>query len=143
MKRPPLTPKQARFVEEYSLDHNGAAAAVRAGYAPKSSRVAACKLVAKANVQAAVAVREADAAKVLNLTREDVLAALQKAYGDARAQSDPWGVMILAAREVARICGFYAPERHQVAVTSTPAAAAMVAKFNAMTDTELIAILEG
>ena len=60
-----------------------------------------------------------------------------------RARRVTLRVMILAAHEVARICGFYAPERHQVAVTSTPAAAAMVAKFNAMTDTELIAILEG
>src|SRR5438874_2404004 len=95
-----LTPKQLRFVEEYGLDHNGAAAAVRAGFAPGSARVTASRLLAKANVQAAVAEREAEAAKTLNITREDVLAALQKAYEDARAQSDP-AVMVAAAREIA------------------------------------------
>ena len=34
-----LTPKQARFVEEYLIDLNGKQAAVRAGYAVKAAEV--------------------------------------------------------------------------------------------------------
>ena len=33
-----LTPKPARFVEEYALDHDRAAATVRAGYSPRTAR---------------------------------------------------------------------------------------------------------
>ena len=36
-----LTPKQARFVEEYLIDLNGKQAAVRAGYAAKGPK---CRL---------------------------------------------------------------------------------------------------
>ena len=49
-----LTPKQQRFVEEYLVDSNGAAAAVRAGYSPKSAKVIACKLLTKAHVRTAL-----------------------------------------------------------------------------------------
>jgi phage terminase small subunit len=34
-----LTPKQARFVEEYIVDLNGKQAAMRAGYSPKTAEV--------------------------------------------------------------------------------------------------------
>lgn len=50
-----LTPKEARFVEEYLIDLNGAAAARRAGYAAKSATVTASKLLSKPNVAAAIA----------------------------------------------------------------------------------------
>ena len=102
MKRPSLTPKQARFVEEYALDHNGSAAALRAGFALGSARVTASRLLSKANVQAAVATLDTQTAKQLNITRKSVLAALQKAYEDARKQDNP-AVMVAAAREIALV----------------------------------------
>ena len=37
----PLTPKEARFVEEYLVDVNGSAAAARAGYSKKTGYVVA------------------------------------------------------------------------------------------------------
>ena len=135
-----MTPKQLQFVEEYSLDHNGAGAAVRAGFAPLSARVTASRLLAKANVAEAVAVREAEAAKALNMTRQAVLAALQDAFDKARQGSDPMA-MVCAAREIAKICGFYSPERRQVAVTSA-GAEAMMARLEAMSDEELIALVD-
>jgi hypothetical protein len=136
MKCSTLTPKQARFVEEYSLDHNGAAAAVRSGYSPKSARVAASKLVAKGNIREAIAQREAEAAMVLNVTREGILAALLEAHNDARKQKNP-GVMVLALKQIILVCGF---QRHVVTVASTPAAAARTAGLNAMSDEELLAL---
>ena len=41
--------KQSRFVREYAVDCNGAAAAVRAGYSPRSAKVTASRLLTKAN----------------------------------------------------------------------------------------------
>ena len=49
-----LTPKQARFVHEYLVDLNGAQAAVRAGYSPKTSRSIASENLTKPNIRAAV-----------------------------------------------------------------------------------------
>ncbi len=134
-----MTPKQLRFVEEYSLDHNGAGAAVRAGFAPNSARVTASRLLAKANVAEAVAVRESEAAKSMNMTRARVLEALQDAFDKARQASDP-KAMVAAAREIAKVCGFYAPERRKVEVTSA-GARAMMARLEAMSDEELLAVI--
>jgi phage terminase small subunit len=63
MAREGLTPKQARFVEEYLIDLNGAAAARRAGYAPKRADVIGYENLLKPEIQAAIhaALRERSA----------------------------------------------------------------------------------
>ncbi len=38
-----LTPKQARFVEEYLIDLNATQAAIRAGYSAKTARAMGCE----------------------------------------------------------------------------------------------------
>jgi phage terminase small subunit len=47
MKNLFLTAKQTRFIDEFLVDSNGAAAAVRAGYAPGSAKVAASRMLTK------------------------------------------------------------------------------------------------
>lgn len=46
-----LNPRQQRFCQEYVVDLNGTQAAIRAGYSPKSAKVTASRLLAKANIQ--------------------------------------------------------------------------------------------
>ncbi len=60
--------KEERFVLEYQQDGNGAAAAVRAGYAPKSAKVTASRLLTKANVKAAL-----DKAREISTSRAQLL----------------------------------------------------------------------
>lgn len=50
-----ITPKIARFVEEYLKDLNGAGAAVRAGYSERSAKQRANELLVRDDVQAAIA----------------------------------------------------------------------------------------
>lgn len=50
-----LTPKQARFVEEYVVDLNGTQAAIRAGYAKKSATAEAARQLANVKVGEAIA----------------------------------------------------------------------------------------
>jgi phage terminase small subunit len=45
-----LTAKQQRFIEEYTVDFNGAQAATRAGYAPRSARITASRLLTNDNI---------------------------------------------------------------------------------------------
>ena len=59
--RPGLTPKEDRFVSEYLLDYNGAAAARRAGYGTGNPRAQAYQLMQKPEIQTALA--EAAAAR--------------------------------------------------------------------------------
>lgn len=69
----PLTQKEALFVEEYLVDLNGSAAAIRAGYSARSSRTIAAQILAKRNVQ--VALKAAIEARVqrTNLSADRVL----------------------------------------------------------------------
>lgn len=133
----PLTPKQARFIEEYVLDHNATAAALRAGFAPKSARVIACRLL-KANkaVQEAVAAQEALLAAEVGMTRQRVVQGLLEAVEMARERQEP-GAMIAAWRELGKMLGYYAPERVKVAV-----AEGRLNDFTLMSDESLQAIID-
>jgi phage terminase small subunit len=56
-----LTPKQARFVDEYLVDLNATQAAIRAGYSVKSAERIGLETLARPAVAAAI--REAEAAR--------------------------------------------------------------------------------
>lgn len=113
-----LTQKERRFVAEYPIDLNGAAAAVRAGYAPKSAKVTASRLLKKPAVRVALqdkverhieAVAEATASTDLNAAR--VLEELRRlAFSDPRALFDAQGnlkpLQELTAEEAACIGSF-------------------------------------
>lgn len=106
-----LPARQAQFVEEYSISHNGAGAAVRAGYSRRSAKVTAARLLTKANIRTALAVREAENARALAVTRERVLAEVRVAISIAALNGDAMA-MIAGWREVAKLCGYYAPNQH-------------------------------
>ena len=133
-----LSAKQARFVAEYLVDGNGAAAAIRSGYAASSAKVIACRLTKDNRVQAALqAQQSADAAR-LCLRREDVLAALLEAVDQARAQSNP-ASMIAGLREIGKMMGFYAIETKRVEVSV--AGQVDLNHLNRLSDAELLAII--
>lgn len=92
----PLTGKAALFVAEYQKDHNGTQAAIRAGYAPNSAGVTASRLLAKANVKAAIAnqteQRIAQVAHETGITLERTIRELGRiAYFDPRRLFDKDG----------------------------------------------------
>jgi len=49
-----MTPRQARFIDEYLIDLNGRQAAIRAGYAEKAAAQTASLLLARADIRAAI-----------------------------------------------------------------------------------------
>ena len=49
-----LTPRQARFVEEFMLDLNATRAAIRAGYSPRTADKIGSELLRKTRVAGAV-----------------------------------------------------------------------------------------
>ncbi len=52
-----LTPKQARFVDEYLIDLNATQAAIRAGYSTKMAGRIGQNLVVKSHIASAIAER--------------------------------------------------------------------------------------
>ncbi|MFZ5557679.1 MAG: terminase small subunit [Pseudomonadota bacterium] len=132
-----LSERQARFVEQFALHGNAAEAARAAGYASASARVTACRLLTKANVQAALQEKERQAEERLAMNRERVLEGLQEAVGMARVKAEPMA-MIAAWREVARVCGYHAPERKTIEVSAS--LRRMRSQIEEMSEEELLAI---
>ena len=135
-----MTPKQTRFVAEYLLDRCAAAAARRAGYSARSARITGSRLLTKADIKAEIASREALEASRLGLSRQQVIAEIQRAITVAHEQANPMA-QISGWREIAKMLGFYAPERREVKLSAE--GAALRAEYEALSDEELLAIASG
>lgn len=77
-----LTPKQARFVEEYLIDLNATQAAIRAGYSAKSANDQVGGLLAKPHIKAAI---EAARAARSEETKIDAAWVLKRLAAEAEA----------------------------------------------------------
>jgi len=92
-----LTPKQARFVDEYLIDLNATQAAIRAGYSEKTAAIIGHENLRKPNIAAAVAQRQEKLAAKLEVTAESIVAELAKLgfanmgdYMKATSGGDPY-----------------------------------------------------
>jgi len=130
------TPKQARFVDEYLLDRNGAQAAVRAGYSKKCAKEIAYELLTKPHIAAAVQNGMRETAERLQLSREALVEGLREAAEAAKARGDA-GEMIAAWREIGRLLNLYPSTRQAERATASENR-----NFRAMRDEDLHALLE-
>ena len=135
-----LSSKQQRFVEEYLVDCNGARAAVAAGYGLAGSRVAAHRLLTRANVQASIAARQGVDAKRLEIERQDVIAGLLEGIAMAKEQGNPTGV-IQGWATLAKLLGYFAPK--QVQVEARVGDLGGLGRMERMSDAELLAMMAG
>ena len=72
-----MSPKHQSFVSEYLVDSNAAAAARRAGYSDRTARQIATKLMAREDVQEAIAAARKDQQERTGITSDYVLSRLQ------------------------------------------------------------------
>jgi len=133
-----LTAKQQRFISEYLIDGNGARAARSAGYSENTARQIATENLSKPYIQAAIAVKQQETAVKLELRKEHVLLAHMEAINLARAQGQPMG-MISGARELGKLMGFYSSEAVEVSMKKN--GASLQARYESMTDAELMAVI--
>ena len=140
MPTPNLTHKQLRFVDEYMVDGNGAAAAVRAGYSARTARTIASAMLTKFDIRRALELRQAQLSAELKVTRSDVVRGLLEAFEMARSDRNP-GAMISAMTALAKMLGFYEPETKRVELGGDGARLRM--KFEALSDEELLLIASG
>ena len=136
-----LTPRRQRFADEYVLCGSGAEAARRAGYSEKTARAIAAELLTKPDVLSAIQALKAQNAAAFDVTRQDVIGGVLEAIAMARAAGDP-GAMLTGLRDLSRMMGFNEPETVRAVVVDT-ASAAYIAKFAAMSDAQLMAVVQG
>jgi len=73
-----LAPKQQRFCQEYIKDFNGSRAAIEVGWAKKSARITASKLLTNPNVQDYIAELQSKRAERTEVTVDKVVTELAK-----------------------------------------------------------------
>jgi phage terminase small subunit len=73
-----LTPKQTRFIEEFLLDLNATAAAIRAGYSKRTAKQKAWKLRETPEIKAAIATAIEARSERTEITADQVLEELAK-----------------------------------------------------------------
>ena len=103
-----LTARQAKFVDEYVISGNAAAAARAAGYSENGAKVTACRMLTKANLRKAIAQKQAAGAANFELRREHILAAIMQAIDMAKEYRKP-GIMVRGWTEIGRLLGYYDP----------------------------------
>ena len=74
----PLTARQQRFVQQYTIDLNATQAAIRAGYSPRGVAVNAHKLLRNAKIQAALVEIMAARSQRTEITADWVLTQLRE-----------------------------------------------------------------
>ena len=131
-----ITPRQAKFVDEYLVDGNGTQAATRAGYGAAGARVAAYRLLTNVAISSAIEARQRADATRLSIERETVLAQLLEAVEMARTQMNPAG-MVAGLREIGKLMGFYT---HRVKVNVDVTGQQERRRMEAMSDAELLAM---
>ncbi len=73
-----LTPKQARFVEEYLVDLNATQAAIRAGYSPKTAYSQGERLLKNVEVHRANQEAQEARSERTGITQDEVIQGLKK-----------------------------------------------------------------
>jgi len=76
-KKHTLTPKQARFAQEYLIDLNGTQAAIRAGYSARTAGEQASRLLGNVRVQNAITKAQQDRSERTRISQDWVLANLR------------------------------------------------------------------
>jgi phage terminase small subunit len=135
-----LSQKQERFVDLYAISGNSTDAALLAGYSAKTARVIGQENLLKPAIKYALEARQQAFRAELKITKDEVVSGLLSAIEMGRDQQNP-AVMIGGLAQIAKMLGFYEPER--VSVQLSAAGSHLKAKYEAMTDDELLEIIAG
>ena len=135
-----LTPRQEKFAKQYLLTGNGSEAARLAGYSQKTAGQMGYENLKKPEVIDAIRELQAGYAAQLQVTKDDLIAGLFSAIEMGRQQQKP-AAIIAGFVQIAKLCGFYEPEK--VNLTLNAGGKRLSAKFAAMSDDELLAIIAG
>jgi phage terminase small subunit len=133
-----LTEKQEKYVEARASGLQVKDSMVAAGMKPHDGTGNA--LEKHPGIKSMLKAEQRKNAYMLGLTREDVLKGMMEAIDDAKILSDPL-TQIAGWREVAKICGFYAPDVKKVEISGS--GKAVIDKMRQLSDAELLQIAEG
>lgn len=137
----PLTENQLRFVKNWASGDSIGNAYLRAGFDSPGTTTGGSRgyqLVKQPNIIAAYQREKAKYEEASQMTRKKVMDMLLESYETAKLMAEP-ASMVAAAREVGKMCGYYAPVETRVKVDVT--GNIVMNKLNNMTDQELLEVI--
>lgn len=133
----PLTERQLAFAREYAKGNSISVSMARAGFSVAQQSLG-YRMIKMPNVMAVVEAERKRYEEASQMSRKKVMDMLIESYEMAKMMAEP-ATMVSAAREVGKMCGYYEPRKVEISVT----AAAATGRMNALTDEELLKIIEG
>ena len=100
-----MNSRQRAFAREYAMDHNGSAAAIRAGYSSVRARHTARELLLKPDVSDAVAELDAVSAEELGVTKLWIVSTAKTLVERSLAGEIPATVGVRALEFLAKMSG--------------------------------------
>jgi phage terminase small subunit len=137
VENPDLTDNQKAYVENRAYGMNKQDAARGAGYSDAAKE--ALRLEQLPTITEALQAERSANARLSGFTRQDVLDGIKEAINDAKILADPQA-QIAGWREIAKICGHYAPEVKQHVLTSGQQA--VRGNMELLSDEDLLRIVE-
>lgn len=131
----PLTDMQKLFVQHWAKGDSITSATLRAGYADDG---VGYRLVRQPNILAYKATFERKYEAAAQMTRQKVMDMLLEGYEMAKLMSEPTA-MIAAAREVGKMCGYYAPVEVKMKVDH--AGNVILNNLSTMSDAQLLEVM--
>lgn len=132
----PLTDKQRAFVQLWAQGESITSASVRAGYNDGAS--IAYRMVKMPNVLKLYHEEKAKYEAAGDMTRKKVMDMLLESYDMAKLMAEP-ASMVSAAREIGKMCGYYAPVESRVKVDVS--GNVMLDRLNNLSDAELLKLI--
>lgn len=138
-EHPNLTDMQTSYVENRAFGLNKQDSAVAAGYAKSSAPSTATQLEQLPAISEALAAERAKNARYAGVTRQEVIDGMKEAIAQAQMLAEPMA-QIAGWREIAKICGLYAPEVKEFRLSGPQEA--KVKEMQSLTDEELLKLAE-
>jgi len=110
-----LSPKRRRFCQEYILDSNGTAAAIRAGFSDRTAKTQASQMLDMPAVKAEIERLQQAAAAARNITLDALNLKLEEACQIARRKESASG-MVAAVTAIAKLNGLWIEKTEDLAV---------------------------
>lgn len=132
----PLTEKQKLFVKFWAEGDSISSASVRAGYADGGTL--AYRMVRMPHILKVYNAEKLAYEEASGHTRKSVMDMLQEGYDMAKLMAEP-SSMIAAAREIGKMCGYYAPVETRLKVDV--AGNVVHQHFSSMSDAELLKMI--
>lgn len=130
----PVTPKQHDFVRLWASGESILSASERAGFNDRGTT--AYRLTKQANIQRLYHEEKAKYEAAADINRRKVMEMLMEAYDMAKLMAEP-ATMVSAAREIGKMCGYYAPSETRIKIEGN----VVMEKMAGLSDAELLDIL--